>query len=172
MDYDKDDGKVLLISRYLMQLSKNYDEGYGLRYNDKEIDITWENCSLRSRLNSDFYNKAFSNSERKLINKSLIINEDNDEYATAGGNGTEDYVFLLSLSEVDKYFEAEKRLDDAISRICSHKDGYVEEWWLRSPGDSGRDAAYVDGHGHISAFGSYVTSLYGVRPALWLNLNP
>ena len=44
-------------------------------------------------------------------------------------------------------------------------------WWLRSPGDIARDAAYVHSYGFVSSDGFSVGhSDCAVRPALWLNL--
>ena len=43
-------------------------------------------------------------------------------------------------------------------------------WWLRSPGNYGNDAAYVNIDGNLIVYGSSVNSGLGVRPALWLNL--
>ena len=33
-------------------------------YNDEYTSITWEDCTLRTWLNSDFYNSAFSSAEK------------------------------------------------------------------------------------------------------------
>ena len=42
-----------------------------------------------------------------------------------------------------------------------------DNWWLRSPGDIARIAAFVYGvDGHVNVYGLYVTYAFGVRPAL------
>ena len=46
-------------------------------------------------------------------------------------------------------------------------------WWLRSPGRYPHTATYVRSSGHIAMDGSNAFhSTGGIRPALWLNLNP
>lgn len=84
-------------------------------YNEKfDMDITWENCTVRSWLNGygaeknqagldyssdNFINRAFDSSEQKSIITSSVKNDDNLIYGTDGGNDTEDKLFLLSESE-------------------------------------------------------------------------
>ena len=77
--------------------------------------VTWQKCSLRQWLNSDFYNGAFSDSERPFIqtvtnsNPKWLDFDDDKLGATGittggyGGNPTEDNVFLLSVPEIIKY---------------------------------------------------------------------
>ncbi|MCL1997965.1 MAG: DUF6273 domain-containing protein, partial [Turicibacter sp.] len=69
-------------------------------YNDKQTDITWENCTLRDYLNKDFYNKL---SDKGRIVQSTIKNDNNPWFDTSGGNNTTDNIFLLSIEEVVKY---------------------------------------------------------------------
>ena len=73
-------------------------------YNTKRRDVTWETCTLRAWLNSEFFETAFSASEKGQIVLSTVENPDNKEYGTEGGNTTQDYVYLLSLDEVARYF--------------------------------------------------------------------
>lgn len=64
-----------------------YDE-----YSEESTDVTWENCALRKWLNEDFYNDAFSNEEKNSIQTTEVVNEDNPEYGTEGGNNTKDKI--------------------------------------------------------------------------------
>ncbi len=148
---DKKENKALMISKDVL---------FNKAYNDKYSDVTWGNCTLRSYLNNDFYNTAFSKEEKNLIAKSKIENPDNPDYGTEGGNDTEDYIFLLSIEEANMYFKTGE------DRSCGNK------WWLRSPGESQNLAAYVKYYGNIYYYGEIVGySGVGVRPALWLDLN-
>ncbi|MCR5521152.1 MAG: DUF6273 domain-containing protein [Lachnospiraceae bacterium] len=54
------------------------------------------------------------------------------------------------------------------------KDGEVAcYWWLRSPGYRAIDAVCVDDRGYVYTHGYYVDfDDIGVRPALYINLNP
>ena len=102
---DKNEGKTLLLSRYALDARA---------YNDTFVPITWENCTLRSWLNNDFCNSAFSTEEQELIFQNVNENADSfdfypqeeDEGGAEGGNDTEDRVFLLSIHEVQQFFGA------------------------------------------------------------------
>ena len=144
-------------------------------YNTDFEYITWEESSLRTWLNGEFINRAFSDEEKEKINITEIVNQDNPDYGTEGGNNTSDKIFLLSLSEVSEQQDGEKYgfLDDRM-RACE-KSTFSEAfswWWLRSPGDYSDSAAEVDGSGWVDRDGRNVNaSSGGVRPALHLNLS-
>lgn len=76
------------------------------QYHEADEDITWENCTLRSWLNGEFYNTAFSKEEQTAIVNTNVVNEDNSYWGwdTEGGNDTVDKVWLLSLEEIERYF--------------------------------------------------------------------
>ena len=103
---DINENGVLMISRYILDC-KAYNEYYdGINH-----ECTWENCTLRKWLNDDFYNTAFSDGEKESIKTVRIINEDNPFISPyngskggKGGNDTNDKVFLLSASELKKYY--------------------------------------------------------------------
>ena len=159
--------QVLLLSKYVLDAKP---------YNEELEDVTWETSDIRQWLNNEFYTAAFNKSEKAKIQTSLIKNEDNSEHGTSGGNDTEDKVFLLSEKEAETLFSND---DERIAKATEYaeKSGvYVNEekaayWWLRSPGDSGDDAAEVIYSGWVYRDGNYVDdSSGGVRPALHLNL--
>ena len=148
-------------------------------YNDEYKDITWEDCTLRTWLNGDFYNTAFSDSEKAAIQETTYENADNPFYHTSGGNDTKDYVTLLSLSDIvnPSYGFPEKYDCNSETRIATglDSDGTSQNgsycWWLRSPGINSSDAAFVTGYGCAYANGNFVfNDYYAVRPALYLNL--
>ena len=64
-------------------------------YNDTDSGATWSECSLRSWLNSTFYNAAFNSSEKGAIKSSTVINN--------VGENTKDWIYLLSNEEVETY---------------------------------------------------------------------
>ena len=159
--------QVLLLSKYVLDAKP---------YNEEFEEVTWETSDIRKWLNNEFYTTAFNKSEKAKIQTSLIKNEDNSEHGTSGGNDTEDKVFLLSEKEAETLFSND---DERIAKATEYaeKSGvYVNEekaayWWLRSPGDSGDDAAEVIYSGWVYRDGNYVDdSSGGVRPALHLNL--
>ena len=173
------DGKALVISEYLLDQHVYYLEF---------ADVTWENSSLRKWLNNEFYDTAFSESEKSLIQTVTIENPDNPLYGTPGGNDTEDNVFCLSLEEVQIYFNDTKdrmtaptdyavTQGAAVSDDCTLENGMKTGWWwLRSPASSANRAADVDGYGNIDNVinadrvdGDYVFSEGNcVRPVVWI----
>lgn len=121
-------------------------------------DITWKDCETRKWLNGEFLETCFASDESsRIITSDDLLNENNPVYNTPGGETTSDKVFLLSISEAEKYF------DDITSRAL----GYY--WWLRTPGSNSANASYVDGSGRISTCGTMVVNYFGkhgVRPAM------
>jgi len=153
-------------------------------YNKISGKVTWETSTLRAYLNGDFYDYAFSEEEKASIVSAAIENRNNQWYNSAGGNDTEDKVFLLSLEEVVKYFGDSKQLrnrnpdstfwinDEFNSeRIAKDLSGSAAPWWLRSPGNDTALVVYVADNGWVRVFGwSGHDRYFGVRPALWLKL--
>ena len=152
-----------------------------IKYHDDFFrDITWNKCSLRNEFLVRFYDN-FIDPDWSQIIKVNNKNEDNQWYGTSGGANTSDYIFLLSISEVVKYFGDSGQLSNKnhgtkldindrynFNRIAEYQMADCG-WWLRSPGRSGNYASYVDNLGHINISGSSVNSdlTAGVRPALW-----
>lgn len=69
-------------------------------YNEKRKSVTWEKSTLRTWLNKNFMNLAFSEEEQAAINQTEMRNKDNIKLGTKGGNKTFDRIFLLSQSQV------------------------------------------------------------------------
>ena len=95
----KDGDKVFVTSKYVLD-SKPIDPTASYY----STDIKWENCFLRGWLNDDFYNSAFSDKEKSNILLTTVENKDNPYFGTPAGNDTKDYVFCLSLEEMETYF--------------------------------------------------------------------
>ena len=160
---DEEGNNTLLLSKDIVEERAYYIEN-GSYYNGFE-PITWENCALRSYLNGEWYNNTFSDEEKDMILTTHIENSNNSETGTLGGNDTEDKVFLLSIDEANQYFTS----DD--ERVAEY-DGNAHMWWLRSPGGDDYSAARVGISGIVYANGrNDDLDYYGVRPALWVNLN-
>ena len=166
----KEGNQVLLLSKYVLD-AKSYNEGWG--------DVTWEISDIRQWLNNEFYTTAFNKAEKAKIQTSLIKNEDNSEYGTSGGNDTEDKVFLLSEKEADTLFsDEEERIAKATEYaeklgvdINENSEEKGAWWWLRSLGNDSFYAALVNYYGWVYGDGIGVNcNVYGVRPALHLNL--
>lgn len=176
------EGQLFLIS------DQNLDV---FQYHTDWEEITWERSTMRSWLNGygasennggdsgtdytsdNFIGAAFSEKEQKAIAETTVVNDDNPNHNTDGGNNTTDKIFLLSIAEASNssYFA-----DDA-SRISTNTayvadGGKGNRWWLRSPGIGVYYAASVAGNGDVDNAGDYGDEENrAVRPAFHLDLN-
>ena len=171
---DKKDGKVLVISKYALDCQQ---------YNEEDEGVTWETCNLRRWLNRDFYNAAFSEDVKKAIMQTTVTADKNPKCDTNPGSSTIDNVFLLSITEAEKYFSDDDARMCAPTAYAIAQGAYTNSncktasgeascwWWLRSPGEYQDGAAYVFAGGSVCCGG---LDVYGggvcVRPALWINL--
>lgn len=177
------DEEALLISRYCLDAMPLHEEWEG---------VTWEDCTLRKWLNEVFIEEAFSTKERKCIVETELSNPGNNGFF---GNApeTKDAVFLLSMEEAYEYFEDGDVWET--ETLCVNKGRATEptayadikgqftgdgdewyddmaDWWLRSTDGSDGFACRVYSYGSIDEWGeySYVNSVAGVRPAMWVNI--
>ena len=171
------DGKTAkLLSRYGLT-AKPYDE-------DGWWPVTWESCTLRRWLNSEFLRVAFTDEERqRLVN---VISEAEYGPFRTESNDTLDKVFILNDEEAEKYFITEAE------RICIPTEKAISEgayvgqnrgsgcwWWLRTPSISMPNFVYVvdtdgsfDDNGFpVNTFGKNKDNNITVRPAIVLDLD-
>ena len=158
----QEDASVLLISKFSLR---------SLPFNGRSLDNNWEESTLRSWLNREFYQTAFSEAERKLIRKAL--NNTKNSQSTAWTDCiTEDIAFLLTAEEAARYFQTNAlRRCLALSAAQSDPNGSTpgSPWWLRSPGSQSSRAAFVNPDGDIFEGGCRVDlGTVTVRPAIWV----
>ncbi len=166
------DGKALVISKYGLDCKQ---------YNTSRTDVTWKTCSLRKWLNNDFINAVFSAEEKAMIPTVTVSADKNPEYSTNPGNATQDQVFLLSITEANKYFSSDSAILCEPTKYADANGAFVNigngncYWWLRSPGFTQGKAAFVDYYDGVDERGTRGTSVdisdLAVRPALWIDLN-
>ena len=161
----KGDNKVLLISKYALDCQPY--RGW-----------TWETCFLRKWMNETFLKEAFDEKEQAMIQTTTVTAD------TDPGNSTMDEVFLLSISEAEKYFTSDEQRKCVPTKYALQQGVYTDDdymvdgqatcwWWLRSPGDFRKCAASVGGSGRVNTGGSDINYDHnGVRAALWINLEP
>lgn len=170
---DKSGSKLLVVS------SKAIDS---MPYHHIDTDITWENCSLRSWLNSDFIEFYFTPEEQSMLVPTEIKNSDNPDHGTPGGNNTTDKVFLLSIDEAKEYFDSDSQRvltpTDYIKSIRNYNSSC--QWLLRSPGINSTSVARVGENGEIFTgaadtdgdgvyeYCSATDYIYALRPAMWI----
>lgn len=110
----------------------------------------WSKSELRKYLNNDFYNKAFTENEKKIIINTKL-NDVGD---------TKDNVFILSEEEVTKYMGDDdyKRLHGKSCRYCS---------WTRT-----KDGCYIrNGWANGCWCSKTPNNYYQIRPAMFLKKN-
>ena len=170
--------EVFLIAKFALAFRRLHKGGM----------VNWKDCELRAWLNGAFLEESFSPEDQKLIKVSHLDNKEHPrwdpEAATAGVEYPEDRefcpatcdrVFLLSSSEIERYFESvSSRLCKAAPFVSQHtcrlEDGNGGVWWwLRSPGASAMLGATVADEGLIDD-GAYTGGIGGVRPALRIAL--
>lgn len=113
-----------------------------------------------------------------MILLSDVTADENPEHkGTNQGYDADDKVFLLSIKEVEKYFNSDKDRGCKPTRHAICNGVLIDEdkgqcwWWLRSLGYYSELATGVNNVGSVDFNGNLV--LYdhnAVRPALWLNL--
>ena len=165
---DEQDGKCLLISRFGLDCQT---------YNAGRESVRWEDCSLRSWLNSTFYNEAFDAKEKGEI---LLTTVDNSAaqgipgFKTSGGSDTQDRIFLLSYAEAERCFDSNEERSARPTPHAVAEGVYTDRteccvWWLRSPGYDQNRAAEVGTDGSLGNHGYVDNGLRAVRPVIWVN---
>ena len=162
------DGKALVVSKYALDCKQ---------YNTSNTIVTWETCTLRKWLNTDFINSAFSSDEKAKIPTVTVSADKKHGHSANPGNATQDQVFLLSITEANKYFNSNgarqcEPTDYAVANGSSESNsGNFCRWWLRSPGSTQDSAAYVFSGGGVIESGNDVDiGTSAVRPAMWISL--
>lgn len=160
-------GEALLISTDILLCGK---------YNDVWASLSWEKCTLRSWLNDSFYKTVFSTDERKYVQESVVKAEPNPQYRTGAGNDTHDKVFILSISEAERYLSKNNMLNGYATANAAQGGVRVttsgKSWyWLRSPGEDRTTAAYVTTDGVINKKGqAFNFGDGGVRPSIRISI--
>lgn len=181
---EKKNGRLFVISnRVLDRQPYNKDE----IHTNYPPETTWEKCSLRTWLNNNFYNTAFSNSEKKKI-PSVSIHTDRYRNPT-GGYNTNDKIFCLSIEEAATYLKTTENAmtyatrkvlidndDVTLAQIETgviNPDNITYSYWLRTPGNYGNSfAMHIELDGEVNFDGNEVNAgRWGVRPAMYININ-
>lgn len=145
--------------------------------------IYWGTSDIRKWLNGSFYESAFSADEKAMIQKALVTTSD-----AYGQSKTEDYLFLLSKSEVQSMKKNWVQCMATAAAIAEQKEdsgGYCA-WWLRDMSTIYKDAGPFDfmsttynSANVVTPDGAFIPDgmmvcidfLYCVRPALWVSLS-
>ena len=190
-------GKLFMVSVFVLEKGVIDDTGYEYMYDDEDdeddddvdtgkntdnkasFDGTWKNSKLRTHLNGEFLNSAFSKKEIAFIADTELT----DAACT-------DKVFLLSTKEVKNKAYGFLKDSEDMHRACLATP-YVEakgvemgyyhtsdgretcEWILRSPGENEYYLTYIIADGFIKVdYGGGVKDSdgYGIRPAMVISI--
>ena len=148
---DKVDGKLLLTTKDIID-NKSYDTNGNAKF---------ENSSISSWLNGEFYNQVFNDDQK--VN---ILKEGKDK------------VFLLNEREAKEYFANDIQRTSKATDHAMHVDNGGENldvknglaaYWLMTDED-GNKAPYVTQNGIVNTEGIDVASKnIGVRPCIWVS---
>ncbi len=136
-------------------------------YNEEYCEVTWADCTLRRWLNSEFFDTAFNEQERKCILQTSIANN--------AGTNTDDRVFLLSVDEAERLFADNDSCCAEPTEYAVKNGVYTNNgccwWWLRSRGIGDCTAACVDADGSVNGVANGVDiDDNAVRPAFKIAL--
>ena len=157
--------RILLLSKFAID---------ACAFHKREGTVSWEISDIRKFLNEEFYDKAFSAWEKKIIKESLVMPEKNEHYGTEFGDVTCDRIFLLSAGEVERFVPSEEKRKRAVTKYALEKGVYTNgndtcRWWLRNSGHSNDTVAEVDYNGKLHYYGmSAEYDRCGLCPAMWL----
>ena len=155
---------------YLMVSSRILDF---VPYNEEEGETNWEECSLRKWLNTDFYDTAFSDSEKKYISELELYTFAGEDTIT-----TVDKVHVFDDEDFSEYMDscsktrkwkpstptkyAYYNLNNEI--LMEEPDDEDMGCWLRNVDEDGDPTTKPD-------YGSIVNDKHGVRPVIWASLD-
>lgn len=124
----------------------------------------WKDSLVRAWLNDDFIYQAFSDVERSAIERTNLIDQEQDCH---------DRLFCLSKSEAEHCFANEHdRVAFDLSNLSeeAQTDSSPASWWLRTPGTFGDSfICTVLGMGKILGMGLSCSDIgVSIRPAMWI----
>ena len=185
------DGEYMLLSEMILDVSMYYhDINSNRTVDNKRIYANnYEYSDIRYFLNNDFYNGAFTKSDKTFIVKSIIDNSANTTFESSNiyaCSDTNDNVFILSYQDIvntsylfsteydtDDFYRVAKVTDYAKARGIYYNNSYELKdtgyWWLRSP------SYYVDYRVDAITSSGKASYIYdtdddeiGVRPSIIL----
>lgn len=183
---DEESNKILIRTKDIID---------GKPYSLTEEETVWEDSYLRSWLNNDFYNNQFTDSERYIIADTLFIygeeqitdkiflpsydeaynlNAETSYRAKATSYAFSQGVKLYNSYKIDHPVRTERNIykfdsDDPYTSRYRSENSYCD-WWLR-PTELGV-VEIINGWGEHEVMDiEEYDNLYGVRPALWLDLS-
>ena len=173
---EEKDGKALIITKQIIDF-KVYDCNAKACYYK-----SW----LRHWINTKFQDAVFTEEEKEKILETIIDNSLDSTEEKENKNvclNCKDKLFLLSLKELNKYFNIERQAKGSIfanqNGLSKYSINGYGQWWLRSPSPEGQTTKYVDEYGNVKnkdvcfkrdECGNVLDGGAGVRVACWIKL--
>lgn len=157
-----EDGKALVISKYVLEWKQ---------YHEESAEIRWAESGLRIWLNNSFYSSAFNADESERIVPTSIA-EDGEE--------TTDYVFILNKTELEKYFPSDNDRISEPTTVVKDSANVTDNidfenaegcWYWICSGGKRDTASYITKKGKFGNESDGVECYSGVRPAMWITIN-
>ena len=178
------DGKALINANLLLDSQEfypnksmdSYEHNDGVGYGNN-----YELSAIRKWLNDTFYNTAFNDLEKRLIQETLVDNSSSTTYKNVSSkyicNNTSDMIFLLSYQEVNLYYPLDSDkiasgTDYALSQglIDANSNPGHSYWLLRSPSNYDVCVYRVNAKGVLEGTQYIYDNMLGIRPACWIEL--
>ena len=152
-----EDGKAMLISRYLLDVQP---------YHALQTPVTWRDCGLRLWLNGEFLEAAFPGAlkDRLLTTKILDYKKTEEENQVV----SEDLVYVLHPTEASLLLGNPEGRMCTPTAYCSAMAGTQDvNWRLRASGEASSYAFTVKPLGDYSCWIS--DKACGIRPVIWVD---
>lgn len=165
----RDGNEVLLLSRYGLDVAM---------FNTNTSDgAQWKNSHLRQYLNEVFINTVFSEEEKKLLSYKYVEPAPGKDGNVDDTQATYDIAYILSLDECrDLYDKSDKSGFICYATKFAKDHGVITEedgscyWWLRNPGESAKQVAYVIGESYSDTGTDVNTQGLAIRPVVCVEL--
>ena len=164
-----EDKSLLLVSKYVIE-NMSFDNETS----------NWESSKIREWLNSFFYEHAFTKEDKGHIMLETVSSGINPKYRKDIGPDVQDYLFLLSIAEYEKFSNSIKSIKGRkgpLAKATPYLNPNIKTYlgypwcWLRTSGKDDKNVASVNPTGRINYRGYLYTVKGGVRPALRYSIN-
>ena len=174
---EESDGKALIIANLILDSQEYYPSKSTSKFTHNGASgyaNNYELSNIRKFLNDNFYDTAFNDLQKSIIETTLV---DNSKSSTGNSsnsyvcNNTNDKVFLLSIQEATTYYTIDtSRQAKGTDYAKAQGLGVYIFWWLRSPDGLDANCAWdVHDYGH-GGYSNVPRTDIGIRPACWINL--
>ena len=143
------------------------------QFHSQDGYTTWNNCSLRKWLNTDFYNTVFSKAEKMCILKTNLKTSYYDDDYNDRSFMTKDNVYILSREELNVYYLpprfAYRKNGKAVYYGKANETNYAKcsDYWTRST--VARAACYYNKGNILSRIKTYEYG--GIKPVIQVSKN-